>query len=199
MNPSQTSRNPTGPSNALLFDWQEAKGNPSQPPLIRGGAEQAPPCQGGLGGLPLDQLRRQSASKIRQNIPAALLCFLSLAAASTPALAAEDTLGRLIFTPEERAEIDLSRSGKGAVTQIIRSPELTVNGVVFRPGSPTTAWVDGEAVAEAELPAGVRLMRDEQGKLLGLQSDTGRGTGIKRPFGEAFPRPYANRQETAAQ
>ncbi|MEN9479893.1 MAG: hypothetical protein RLZZ298_1288 [Pseudomonadota bacterium] len=128
-----------------------------------------------------------------------LLCLLSLAVASTPTFAADDTLGRLIFTPEERAEMDLSRSGKGAVTQIIRSPELTVNGVVFRPGSPTTAWVDGEAVAEADLPAGVRLMRDEQGKLLGLESGTGRGAGIKRPFGEAFPRPYATRPEAVAQ
>jgi hypothetical protein len=129
---------------------------------------------------------------------ARLFCLLTLAA-STPALAAEDPLGRLIFSPEERAELDLIRSGKGAPTQITRSPELTVNGVVFRPGSPTTAWVDGEPVPEAELPAGVRLMRDAQGKLLGLQSDTGRGAGIKRPFGEAFPRPFATRTETAAQ
>ena len=130
---------------------------------------------------------------------AGLLCLLNLTVASSPAISADDPLGRLIFSPEERAELDLIRSGKAGATKNTRSHELTVNGVVFRPGSPTTAWVDGEAVAEAELPAGVRLMRDEQGKLLGLQSDTGRGTGIKRPFGEAFPRPYATRPEAAAQ
>ena len=128
-----------------------------------------------------------------------LLCVLGMTA-SIPAISAEDTLGRLMFTPEERAELDLNRAGKGPqpVTQITRSPELTVNGVVFRPGSLTTAWVDGEAVPEAELPAGVSLVRDGQGKLLGLQSGAGKGAGIRRPFGEAFPRPYSSQPEAAA-
>jgi hypothetical protein len=47
-----------------MFDWQDGKGNPSQPPLFRGGAycaaEHAPPCQGGLGGLPFDQKNKKT-------------------------------------------------------------------------------------------------------------------------------------------
>jgi len=74
-----------------------------------------------------------------------LLSFLT--AIPIAATAAEETLGRLFYTPEERASLDRARqgipdgpNGKTADTPI---REQKLNGYVKRSDGHSTLWVDG--------------------------------------------------------
>jgi len=88
---------------------------------------------------------------------AALLavCLVSLLG-SAGARAQE--LGRLFFTPEQRAALDARRKArvpdKPAAAQQAESPITRVNGAVQRSGGRSTVWVNGEAIPEGA-PSGV--------------------------------------------
>lgn len=90
---------------------------------------------------------------------------LALCAGSVSAL----DLGRLFFTPEERARLDAERSAPPAVAvdapaELPPSPSepaadeppaaaepLTVNGLVLRAHGPSTAWVNGTPGTRSDL------------------------------------------------
>ncbi len=86
--------------------------------------------------------------------------FLLAASALLPAhAAAQDKLGRLFFTPAERASLDNQRkvAGDEANRPIRKDPELpkappprmlTLNGVVRRSDGETTIWVNNQPVHE---------------------------------------------------
>jgi len=61
-------------------------------------------------------------------------------------------LGRLFFTPEQRAALDARRKArvpdKPAATPQAESPITRVNGAVQRSGGKSTVWVNGEALPE---------------------------------------------------
>ena len=61
-------------------------------------------------------------------------------------------LGRLFFTPEQRAALDARRKArvpdKPAATPQAESPITRVNGAVQRSGGRSTVWVNGEAIQE---------------------------------------------------
>jgi hypothetical protein len=86
----------------------------------------------------------------------ALLCGLTGAGS-----AAAQELGRLFFTPEQRAALDARRAArlpdKPAVAQ--ESPTTRVDGFVTRSSGRTTVWVDGEALPEGVQPEGLRVQR----------------------------------------
>lgn len=75
--------------------------------------------------------------------------FLCLAAAA--GVAAQE-LGRLFFTPDQRAALDARRKArvpdKPAAAPQVESPVTRVNGVVQRAGGKSTVWVNGEAIQE---------------------------------------------------
>lgn len=78
------------------------------------------------------------------------LMSLVLAAPASPAFSQE--LGRLFFTPEQRAELDARRRARvpdKPAAAVTASPTTTVDGYVERSGGPSTVWVNGEP-----LPAG---------------------------------------------
>ena len=83
--------------------------------------------------------------------------FAAILAALLGATAATDTaaqdLGRLFFTPDQRAALDARRKArvpdKAAATPQVESPVTRVNGVVQRAGGKSTVWVNGEAIPEA--------------------------------------------------
>ena len=80
-------------------------------------------------------------------IAAILACAMALTAA------AEDPLGTLFLTPQERARLDRLRRGEpvvepGAAPAASSDPQLT--GYVQRSDGRTTVWVDGRALS---LPA----------------------------------------------
>lgn len=81
-----------------------------------------------------------------------------LVAASAPALAEETKLGRLFFTPTERAALDAQRKLAGEMAnRPVKNTDgpkaappkmLTLNGVLRRSDGETTIWVNGQAVHE---------------------------------------------------
>jgi hypothetical protein len=79
-----------------------------------------------------------------------LATLLGLAA---PADVAAQDLGRLFFTPDQRAALDARRKArvpdKPAATPQVESPVTRVNGVVQRAGGKSTVWVNSEAIPES--------------------------------------------------
>jgi hypothetical protein len=69
-----------------------------------------------------------------------LLCVLGLACA-LPVQAAD--LGRLFFTPMQRAEMDRKRLSPSQTEK--RPTQLTINGRVIRSDGKTITWVNGVA------------------------------------------------------
>lgn len=90
---------------------------------------------------------------------AALVALLALAAASGPARAQE--LGRLFFTPEQRAALDARRKAripdKPAAAAVAPSPTTRIDGYVQRSGGKSTVWVNGEAISEGSQPEDLRV------------------------------------------
>ncbi|MBI1282930.1 MAG: hypothetical protein GC183_01165 [Thiobacillus sp.] len=88
--------------------------------------------------------------------------MLSLCAGGT-SLASATELGRLFYTPAQRAQLESARTHN--VTQVARQPEpsapppLRYDGVLMRSDGPTTRWVDGKAQAGA---AGVADLKPGQ-------------------------------------
>ena len=88
----------------------------------------------------------------------ALLCLVLLAP-TTAALGQE--LGRLFFTPEQRAALDARRKARVPDTPavaVVASPTTRVDGFVRRSGGPSTVWVNGEPLGEHG-PEAPRIVR----------------------------------------
>jgi hypothetical protein len=120
------------------------------------------------------------------------LVGLLLAAAS--AAAAAQQLGRLFFTPEQRAELDARRKArvpdKPAAT-LIESPSTTLDGYVKRSGGKSTVFLNGEPVTEGadakraqvvpsrDDPSRASIEVDEGGRRIPLKvgESLDRGTG----------------------
>jgi len=70
-------------------------------------------------------------------------------------------LGRLFFTPEQRAALDARRKArvpdKPTATPVAESPVTRVNGAVQRSGGKSTVWVNGEMIAEDAQADGARV------------------------------------------
>ena len=78
----------------------------------------------------------------------ALLCLVLLAPATD--VLGQD-LGRLFFTPEQRATLDARRKARLPDTPnvaVVASPTTRVDGFVRRSGGPSTVWVNGEPLGE---------------------------------------------------
>lgn len=82
---------------------------------------------------------------------------------------AAETVGRLFFTPEQRAQLDTLRIKKvvAAQTKDEPAPEIvTYNGIVRRSDGKATVWVNNKALTEGELSTAEsvtgRISRDGQ-------------------------------------
>ncbi len=89
--------------------------------------------------------------------------------------------GRIFFTPEQRAQLDLLRTQKAVASQVRDEPipeNVTYNGIVRRSDGKATVWINNEALSEAELRSkqsiAGRIGRD--GRIL-LQTPQATGTG----------------------
>jgi hypothetical protein len=100
----------------------------------------------------------------------AFLLFSALAAASVPAPAAEP-LGRLFYTPDQRAQLDTARSKKTRVNLTTESetpaekappppaPEVvTYGGIVRRSDGKATIWLNDRAVQDKDVRAGSTIV-----------------------------------------
>jgi hypothetical protein len=87
-----------------------------------------------------------------------LLLALSL---SVLPQASGQELGRLFFTPEQRAALDARRKARVPDTPavaVVASPTTRVDGFVRRSGGPSTVWVNGEPLGEHG-PEAPRIVR----------------------------------------
>jgi hypothetical protein len=105
-----------------------------------------------------------------------------------PASAQE--VGRLFFTPDQRAALDARRKARvpdKPAAVVVASPTTRVDGYVQRSGGRSTVWVNGEALPEsgAEAPRvgpRVSIPLGEGGRRAGLKPGEvlDRGTGEVR-------------------
>jgi hypothetical protein len=75
--------------------------------------------------------------------------------------AAAQQLGRLFFTPEQRAALDARRAARlpDKPAAAAESPTTRVDGYVKRSSGKSTVWVDGEAMPDGLQLEGLRVQR----------------------------------------
>lgn len=99
-----------------------------------------------------------------------LLVCLLLAAASGPTAAADPPVGRLFFTPAQRALLDIARSQRTRATVatertqqvLVEQPApqtITYGGMIRRSDGQTTVWINDRAVHGREAAGGTTLIR----------------------------------------
>lgn len=93
------------------------------------------------------------------SIKFALVATAITLACTTSARAQE--LGRLFFTPEQRAALDARRKArvpdKPAAAPVTETPISRVDGAVQRSGGKSTVWVNGETIPEGAQAEGARV------------------------------------------
>jgi hypothetical protein len=77
-------------------------------------------------------------------IPTLAKASLAILLAGNATIAAADSLGRLFYTPQQRAQIDFNYA-RNASADGNASPVLTVNGIVQKQGGARTVWINGVA------------------------------------------------------
>ena len=119
-------------------------------------------------------------------LAAALLAF-----ALVPLTGQTQELGRLFFTPEQRAALDARRKArvpdKPAAAAVVAAPVTRLDGYVKRSGGPSTVWINGESVPDGA-PEAPRIdpNREPGGSVSISVGETGRRVRLKP--GEALDR-----------
>ena len=65
-------------------------------------------------------------------------------------------LGRLFFTPQQRADLDARRRARvpdKPAAAVVASPTTRLDGYVKRSGGPSTVWINGESITEGSADA----------------------------------------------
>jgi hypothetical protein len=104
-------------------------------------------------------------------------CVLTVV--SPPSVAQE--LGRLFFTPEQRAAFDARRKARvpdKPAAAVVASPTTKLDGYVRRSGGPSTVWVNGEALPEGS-PDAPRIARDGDARVSVPVGEGGRRAGLR--------------------
>jgi hypothetical protein len=70
-----------------------------------------------------------------------LVAALLLATSAAPAAATD--VGRLFYTPQQRAELDHKRATNAVEAEVVVERLVTVNGRVSRSSGKTTTWING--------------------------------------------------------
>lgn len=94
-------------------------------------------------------------------------------------------LGRLFFTPDQRAALDARRKARvpdKPAAVVVASPTTRVDGYVKRSGGRSTVWVNGES-----LPEGPAEARIGEGERVSIPVGEGGRRATLRP-GEALDR-----------
>jgi hypothetical protein len=107
----------------------------------------------------------------------ALACLLA-----APAARAQE-LGRLFFTPDQRAALDARRRARvpdKPAAQTVVSPTTRLDGYVQRSQGPSTVWVNGEGLLETapEAPR-IGVTRRNDGRVSIGVGDGGARVGLK--------------------
>jgi len=109
-----------------------------------------------------------------------LSILLVLGAAAGPCAAQE--LGRLFFTPEQRAELDARRRARvpDKPAAVVASPTTRLDGYVKRSGAPSTVWLNGEPLPEGPGQAPrIGTGSRSEGRVAVTVGDSGARIGLK--------------------
>lgn len=87
----------------------------------------------------LDHPEKPERAIMRHLNPIGLMAWLLMACAP----AQSEELGRLFFTPEQRARLDYSYARQAKSGNIANESGVTLNGIVQRHGGKRTAWING--------------------------------------------------------
>lgn len=97
----------------------------------------------------------------RAAIPASIALVAAAIALAGAGSAQAQELGRLFFTPEQRAALDARRKArvpdKPAATPVTESPVTRINGAVQRGSGKSTVWVNDEMIPESAQTDGARV------------------------------------------
>jgi len=107
----------------------------------------------------------------------AVACLLAAPTASA------QELGRLFFTPEQRAALDVRRRARvpdKPAAQTVVSPTTRLDGYVKRSDGPSTVWVNGEGLLETapEAPR-IGATRRDDGRVSVTVGESGARVGLK--------------------
>jgi len=110
---------------------------------------------------------------------------------TTAAAAAAQELGRLFFTPEQRAELDARRKARvpdKPAAVLIESPSTTLDGYVKRANGKSTVFLNGEPVTEGADAKRAQVVpsRDDPSRAALELGDGGRRIPLK--VGESLDR-----------
>jgi len=116
---------------------------------------------------------------MRRTLPlfAVILFFSSIETCSA------QQLGRLFFTPEQRAALDARRKARvpdKPAAAIVASPTTRLDGYVKRSSGPSTVWVNGESLLETapEAPR-IGVTRTNDGRVSVTVGESGARVGLK--------------------
>lgn len=115
-----------------------------------------------------------------------LACLLALLV--TGHATAEQPLGRLFFTPEQRQQLDYQRDHNILEKrEVDQEPSLTVNGVVTRSSGRRTVWVNGEAQNENAV-TGATIAKPRRGDPATVSIDAVGGPATTAKVGDTIDR-----------
>lgn len=77
--------------------------------------------------------------------------------------AGAEPLGRLFFSPDERAMLDRMRQ-KNSGSTVSATEQITLNGIVRRSSGKTTAWINRVPQNENETPQGIAVQQGKTSK-----------------------------------
>lgn len=120
-----------------------------------------------------------------------------LCVALSPQLApAEQALGRLFFTAEQRAALERSRTFKAQQTPQTEAGSLSLEGIVRRSDGSGTAWINGRPhhVADPKQGVAIRLRPDASGATVAVGDEAPAPLNV----GETIDRGTGERQSAIA-
>src|SRR2546423_536327 len=95
-----------------------------------------------------------------------LMTVIFLLVLLAPSARAQE-IGRLFFTPQQRADLDARRKARvpdKPAAAAVASPVTRLDGYVKRSGAPSTVWINGESTTEGA-PDAPRIDRGPSGSV----------------------------------
>jgi hypothetical protein len=110
------------------------------------------------------------------------LGLLVVLALVRPGMASAQDLGRLFFTPEQRAALDARRKARipdKPAASVVASPTTRMDGYVKRSRGPSTVFLNGEPIVETSQPDSPHLPRNNDDKVSIPVGDAGARVPLK--------------------
>ncbi|MBU1689730.1 MAG: hypothetical protein KJ958_07260 [Gammaproteobacteria bacterium] len=82
----------------------------------------------------------------------------------TEASMESNKIGRLFFSPDERAMLDRLRQKSGGSSTLSTTEQITLNGIVRRSSGKNTAWINQFPQNENETPQGIAVQQGQTSK-----------------------------------